>query len=241
VLSGTLDKPIKNLLSTELLLTRYLGILEPTLVELPEGATEERRELGNFEVAVCGETAVLHCYCGRLDPLPVSLQDLDHASPVQGLLACPACVEESLNAKSRTQMVESWIRRRRNAIDPNQHLYLPEKLQRLAAEGKIMRPKRYVYQVFFNIELKSDDHVLSTCNDKSCLNPYHLIIGKSPARKMSPSMKEDVLQWLAKNVSTQTIITLLKTKYGKVFSERTIQLLKKEFRQSDFTKTYSNC
>lgn len=223
-------------MSTSLLLTNYLGILEPTPVDAPKGSPEGRRELGNFELAVFGQSGVLDCACGRHEPIPVDLRDLERASPVQGLMACPYCVHESRAARSRTQMVEAWIRRRHKAINKTQHLYLPESLQRFADKGQLMRPRRYVYQVFFNIKLKSEDHVLSTCEDQFCLNPYHMMLGKSPARKVSPQMKSDIQQWSNNNASTQTILGLLKIKYGKSFSARTVQLIKKELRQSDFTK-----
>lgn len=236
VRSAILDTPDNGFMSTSLLLTAYLGILEPTTVEPPEGSPEGRRELGNFELAVFGQRGVLDCACGRHEPIPVALEDLEKASPVQGLLACPLCVHESRSARSRTQMVEAWIRRRRKAINKIQHLYLPESLERFAEKGQLLRPRRYVYQVFFNVKLKSDDHVLSTCDDQFCLNPYHMMLGKSPARKVSPQMKLDIQQWSNNNASTQTILGLLKIKYGKSFSARTVQLIKKELRQSGFTK-----
>ena len=228
-------------MSTSLLLTHYLGILDPTPIRLPEGVPSDRRELGNFEVSVYEASAVLNCACGRHEPIPVALLDLERASPIQGLLACPVCVRDSKGARSRTQMVEAWVRRRRNAIRQTEHLYLPESLQRFVSEGQLMRPRRYVYQVFFNIKLKSEDHVLSTCGDQFCLNPYHMMLGRSPARKVSPQMKSDITQWINNNASTQTILELLKTKYGKSLSARTVQLIKKELRQSDFTKTSFNC
>jgi hypothetical protein len=63
-----------------------------------------------------------------------------------------------------------------------------------------------------------------------------MMLGKSPARKVSPQMKLDIQQWSNNNASTQTILGLLKIKYGKSFSARTVQLIKKELRQSGFTK-----
>lgn len=224
-------------MSTSLLLTHYLGILDPTPVQPPEGVSLERREFGNFELAVFGKDALLDCACGRHEPIPVAVADLQRASPVQGLMACPVCVRDSRAARSRTQMVEAWVRRRRKAIRQAEHLYLPESLQRFVADGQLMRPRRYVYQVFFNKKLNSDDHVLSTCGDQFCLNPYHMMLGRSPARKVSPQMKSDITLWINNNASTQTILELLKTKYGKSLSARTVQLIKKELRQSDFTKT----
>lgn len=64
-----------------------------------------------------------------------------------------------------------------------------------------------------------------------------MMLGRSPARKVSPQMKSDIKLWINNNASTQTILELLKTKYGKSLSARTVQLIKKELRQSDFTKT----
>jgi hypothetical protein len=169
------------------------------------------------------------------------MRDVAHAAPIRGLMACPACVQESRTHPGRSRLIQAWFRRRKLAIKPDQHLYLPESLQRLVDEEEIMRPRRYVYKVFFDYDLLTEDKVLCSCGDKSCLNPYHMMIGKSPARKMTPEMQEAVERWLAMGKTTKSIVELLKIKFQKSFSIRTIQLIKKEFQQSVFTKSSFSC
>lgn len=228
-------------MSTSVFLTQYLGILEPVLSEPPDGLPDEVRELGNFELAVYGLTGVLHCQCGRQEPIALRLRDVAHAAPIRGLMACPACVRESRMNAGRSKLIQAWFKRRKLAIKPDQHLYLPESLQRLVDEEEIMRPRRYVYKVFFDYPLSPKDKVLCSCGDKSCLNPYHMMIGKSPARKMTPEMREAVQKWLTMGKTTKTIVELLKIRFQKSFSIRTIQLIKKELQQSDFTKSSYSC
>ena len=224
-------------MSTSVFLTEYLGILEPEPQELPTGEPQETYELGNFKVGVFDTTAVLNCFCGRFDPVPVRTKDLSHAAPIRGLYACPHCIEESRGSAGRSRLIQSWIRRRKLAIKPEQHLYIPESLQRLVDGQEVMRPRRYVYKVFFDMDLTIYDKVMCTCGDEFCVNPYHMMLSKSPARKMTPEMQEDVERWLNANISTTAILQLLKTKYQKSFSLRTIQLLKKEYQRSGFTKS----
>lgn len=224
-------------MSTAVFLTQYLGILDPVVQEVPEGKPDEIRELGNFELAVYGSVGVLRCQCGEFEPVAAQMRDIGHAAPIRGLLACPACVTESQNLTCRSKLIQAWVRRRRLAIRPDQHLYIPASLKRLVDDEEIMRPRRYVYKVFFNCELSTEDKILCTCGDESCVNPYHMMRSKSPARKMTPEMESNVKQWIQQNKSTTTIVNLLQMKYQKSFSIRTIQLLKKEFRQSVCTKS----
>lgn len=224
-------------MSTAVFLTEYLGILDPVVQDVPTGTPDEIRELGNFELAVYGSTGVLRCQCGEFPPVAARMRDISHAAPIRGLLACPACVEESRNLNCRSKLIQAWVRRRRLAIKPDQHLYIPANLKRLVADDEIMRPRRYVYKVFFNEELSTKDKILCTCGDESCVNPYHMMRSKSPARKMTPDMEAHVRQWLNQSKSTSTIVNLLRMKYEQSFSVRTIQLLKKEFQQSVCTRS----
>jgi len=228
-------------MSTSVFLTQYLGILEPVLSEPPGGIPDETRELGNFELAVYGQTGVLRCQCGRQDPIALRMRDVAHAAPIRGMMACATCIAESRTNPGRSKLIQAWFRRRKLAINPDEHLYLPESLHRLVDDEEIMRPRRYIYKVFFNCDLTTEDKVLCSCGDQSCLNPYHMMIGKSPARKMTPEMLEAVQAWLKNGKTTKSVVELLKIKFQKSFSIRTIQSLKKEFQQSGFTKSSFSC
>ena len=104
-----------------------------------------------------------------------------------------------------------------------------------------MRPRRCVYQVHYGVDFAADDHVLFTCGDPACLNPYHMMVGKSPAKKITPQMQDDIDEWLNLGIRTKTIVELLHKRYQKRISLRTIQLIQKSWRQSDATTNCSGC
>ena len=222
-------------------LTLCLGILDPVPVKIPDLPPNEIYNWGNFKVRAWETAATLTCLCGRAEKITVSIEDLKKASPVHGLSACSVCIKEYKQCKSRTQHVEAWIRRNRFGLDKNQHLYLPESLTRFVSDGQIMRPRRCVYQVHYGVDFAADDHLLFTCGDPACLNPYHMMIGKSPAKKITPQMQDDIDEWLNLGIRTKTIVELLHKRYQKKISLRTIQLIQKSWRQSDVTTNYSDC
>jgi hypothetical protein len=222
-------------------LTLCLGVLDPIPIEIPDTPPLESYRWGNFQVHAWGHAATLTCLCGRSEKIPAALADLKKASPLHGIEACEICIKEYKSSKSRTQQVEAWIRRNRLGIDQDKHLYLPENLQRFVSEGQIMRPRRCTYQTHYGVDLASEDHVLSTCGDAACLNPYHMMIGKSPAKKITPQMQNDIDEWLNLKIKTKTIVELLQKKYHKKISVRTIQLIQKEWRQSAGTTSFCGC
>jgi hypothetical protein len=222
-------------------LTLCLGILDPIPVEIPADPPKTVYRRGNFEVREWDTCSELRCLCGRSSAIPVHLNDLKKASALHGLEACDICVQEFKNSKSRSQLVEAWIRRNRFGLDNSAHLYLPENLKRFVSEGQVMRPKRCVYQAYHGVDLQSEDHVLSTCGDPACLNPLHMMLGKSPAKKITPQMEKDITAWLEKNIKTKAIVELVSHKYKKRISLRTIQLIQKQWRQSASTMSYCGC
>jgi len=222
-------------------LTLCLGVLDPIPIQIPQEPPKETYRWGNFLVHAWDEAATLTCLCGRSEKIPAALEDLKKASGLHGIEACEICIKEYKACKSRTQHVEAWIRRNRFGIQKDQHLYLPENLKRFVSEGQIMRPKRCVYQTHHGVDLGPEDHVLSTCGDPACLNPYHMMVGKSPARKITPQMQSDITEWLNLKIKTKTIVELLNRKYQRKVSLRTIQLIQKEWRQSAATTSYCGC
>ena len=222
-------------------LTLCLGVLDPVPITVPDTPPLETYNWGNFQVEAWEFEAVLTCLCGRSDKIHAALSDLKKASPVHGILACSCCITEYKQCKSRTHHVEAWIRRNKLALDKEQHLYLPENLKRFVSEGQIMRPRRCVYQVHHGVDLAPDDHVLSTCGDSACLNPHHMMIGKSPAKKITPQMQNDIDEWIKLQITTRTIVELLQKKYQKKISLRTIQLIRKDWQRSAVTTSYCGC
>ena len=218
-------------------LTLCLGIIDPTVVDVPEGPPESSYRRGNFNVQVWGEVAVLSCLCGRSEPIPVTLKDLKKASPLHGLEACKICVDEINACKSRTEHVQAWVNRNRYAIDNGSHIFFPENLSRLVLEGHISRPRRSIYQMFYGKDLQKKDKIICTCDEPNCLNPYHMMSSKSTATKVTPQMLEDIKKWIHQNINTKAIQQELKDKYHRKLSTRTIQMIRKE--QLAFVSTMS--
>jgi hypothetical protein len=54
-----------------------------------------------------------------------------------------------------------------------------------------------------------------------------MMLTASPATKVTPEMREDVKTWVARKVRNKTIQELLKTKYNRSLSLRTITNIKK--------------
>jgi hypothetical protein len=54
-----------------------------------------------------------------------------------------------------------------------------------------------------------------------------MMVAASPATKVTPEMREDVRTWISRKIKNKTIQQLLKTKYNRDLSLRTITNIKK--------------
>ena len=89
-----------------------------------------------------------------------------------------------------------------------------------------MRPRRFVYSKFYEVELSKQDKIMVTCGDPNCVNPHHLMRTKSPAAKVTPEIRQDVLSWTQKRLSSRMIQDLLEEKHKKSLSIRTISKIR---------------
>ena len=210
-------------------LVSVLGLLVQTPVDTPNGLVSKLYTLDSFRVEEYGDVSSLTCKCGRHKAIYVATSDLQRAHPVLGLYACPICLEELRAARSPSDKVAVWFRQNRLALNPNQHIYLPCSFARLvdSTDKTIMRPRRFVYAKFYNVTLSDADKILTTCGETECVNPYHMMLAASPATIVTPEMREDVKTWVARKIRNKTIQELLRTKYNKDLSLRTITNIKK--------------
>lgn len=210
-------------------LVSVLGLLVQTPVDPPKGMVSKSYTLDSFRVEEYGSVASLTCKCGRHEAIHVAASDLERAHPVLGVYACPICLEELRAARSPSDKVGVWFKQNRLALTPDQHIYLPCSFARLvdSTDKTIMRPRRFVYAKFYNVTLSDADKILTTCGETECVNPYHMMLAASPATKVTPEMREDVKTWVARKIRNKTIQELLKTKYNKNLSLRTITNIKK--------------
>jgi hypothetical protein len=210
-------------------LVTVFGLLEPTPVPTEEDVVQKCYTLDSFTVSLKGPVATLECRCQRTAPYRLAHSDLGRIHPASGWYACPICLNELRNARTASDKIGVWFVQNRPSLTKDQHLYLPKVFQRLVdtEENVIMRPKRFVYSKFYNVELTRRDKVLSTCGDPHCVNPYHMMVAASSATKMTPDMKQDAYSWFLKNISPRVVQQLLEIKYNRSFSLRTITNLKK--------------
>jgi hypothetical protein len=205
-----------------------LVVQTPLTAQKPDGDPENTYKLDAYTVEDFGSYARLTCSCGRSDPEWVATEDLARSHRVSGRFACPTCIQEDRDARSPSDQVSAWLAQNRIRVNAQDHLFLPKQFQRLVdRDGTIMRPRRFVFSKFYDIELATRDKVLPTCGCEDCVNPYHMMRTLSPATKVTPQMKEDVRLWLTKKFSNKTIQLLLEAKYNCQLSLRTITNLKK--------------
>lgn len=209
-------------------LISVFGLLSQTSVTKPNGPISNRYSLDSFFVEERGDAATLVCKCGRSQPFHLAVVDLERAHRVQGLYACPLCLEELKQARSPSDKVAVWFRQNRPCLTPDQHIYLPCSFARLidATEKTVMRPRRFVFAKFNNLTLSDKDKILTTCGDAECVNPHHMMLAASPATKVTPAIREDVKTWIARHISRRRIQELVETKYNRKLSLRTITNIK---------------
>jgi hypothetical protein len=210
-------------------LISVFGLLVQTPAKPPTRSISRVYTLDSFEVDEYDDISVLTCKCARHEPILIATDDLSRAHRVAGLFACPVCLEELKGARSPSDKVAVWFKQNRHTLTADQHVYLPCSFARLvdATDKTIMRPRRFVFAKFHNVMLSEQDKIMTTCGDTECVNPYHMMVAASPATKVTPEMREDVKTWISSKVKNKTIQQLLKTKYNRDLSLRTITNIKK--------------
>jgi hypothetical protein len=206
-----------------------LGLVEPTSVDRFDGPILRSDFWGDYYEERTSTTARLTCGCGRSEPLLLTLRDRARITELQPIRACPLCVQEFKDAKSRSAQVTAWLTRTR-AQQKNHHIYFPFEATRLVKGSKILRPRRLVYEVYYKVDLSTSDRVVCSCGDSECMNPLHLGLVKNPAQKLTPHIKEEIKQWLTKKMKTSVVTQVVKQKYGISITQRTVQRLNRELQ-----------
>ena len=216
-----------------------LGLLEPKTPPDLAGATLDREFRGHWEVVHYEGASVWTCRCGRSKPLLTAADDLHKVRLPVGLQACEICQEEDKTARGKSGRLAAWLGRHRNCIDKHQHLYLPADhgFCRFSEEDKNMRTRRFVYEQFWKTSVGAGNCVLVRCLDRSCINPHHLWVSKSPAQKVSEPVRRFILHLTAKGVPSKVIQQLLLEQHSLKLSLRSVQLIRSETSGSKSSDT----
>ena len=226
---------------------RCFGLSDPTMIHT-EGwdwwkkATWLRRSrLGNFDVEEYdnnqGGINMLTCCCGRSDAVYLTHADLKKANPIKGLHACEVCLDEIDACSHPRDQVAAFIRQNRSRIDAETCLMLPVPMCRLFSDKVSQRPRRFVYEVYHETKLTTQDKVLCTCGNSECVNPHHIHCAKSTSTKLTPEIKTHWAQWLGQGIAHRTIKDLTYDKFGRSLSIRTIGNFKRSLQQSQSTQS----
>jgi hypothetical protein len=217
----------------------HLGLLEPKIPTEPTGVVLGQEIRGHWAVVHHAEASSWVCRCGRSTPLLVAAEDLRRIRLPVGLQACEICQEEDKSARGKSGRLAAWLARYRNCIDTEQHLYLPADhgFCRMSEEDKNMRTRRFVYEQFWRKPVGSGNCVLVKCLDRSCINPYHLWVSKSPAQKVSEASRQLILRLTDKGVPSKAIQQLLLDQHSLKLSLRSVQLIRSEISKSKSSGT----
>jgi len=212
------------------------GLLDAEQVSIPDDPPDSTEQLDYLSIEHHGETVVAACQCRRTPPVALLAKDFERRCQLASSFACPVCTAELKNAasSSASDRFQAWMLQHKYVIDPGEHLYasvLPKRLVD-STDGTLMRPRRFIYARFFGVDLETKDKVLMKCGDANCLNPYHMHLATSPAKKVSFDMHLDVLRWAKRKMTNRAIQELIEMRHGQSISVRTISALRNKPLQS---------
>lgn len=213
------------------------GLLDAEPLPIPTGTPDRVEKLDYLHIERHGGVVVASCQCRRTPPVALKEADYNRRCRLASAFACPVCTSELKNAQggSSSDKFQAWVLQHKYAIDPVEHLYasvLPKRLVD-SADGTLMRPRRFIYARFHGVDLETKDKVLMKCGDANCLNPHHMHLAASPAKKVSSEMHLDVLKWAKNKMTNKTIQELLQIRHGQNISVRTISALRNKPLQSE--------
>lgn len=214
------------------------GLLDAEPLPLPEDPPERTEQLDYLRIDRHGASVVATCQCRRTPPVALLAKDFERRCRLASSFACPVCTAELKSAatSSASDRFQAWMLQHKYVIDPVEHLYasvLPKRLVD-STDGTLMRPRRFIYARFFGVDLETKDKVLMKCGDATCLNPHHMHLATSPAKKVSSDMHLDVLRWAKRKMTNKAIQELIEMTHGQNISVRTISALRNKPLQSEF-------
>lgn len=209
-----------------------LGLMNPKPVTPPRGEPLETLQVDSLEVQLWPCAARLRCSCGRTTALLIDRGDWEASESPYGRYHCHVCQREAQEAKTHAKRLNAWLER--SPFTDDQHVVLPKPLQNVrSGNGETTRIKRYVYETFHKVSLNPKQVVLSSCKVENCINPKHLYVAGSSARKVTPEIQEFIEECLRAHQKNQKIATEVLNRFNVKLSVRTISNLKKELRASN--------
>ena len=211
------------------------GLLDAETVPMPDGPPNSLEQLDYLQIAHYDATVVASCQCRRSAPVALLRSDFDRRCRLATAFACPVCTSELKqgSSASASDRFQYWLMQHKFVIDRTEHLYasvLPKRLVDMV-DGTLMRPRRFIYAKFHGVDLTTKDKVLMKCGDANCLNPHHMHLAASPAKKISSEMHIDILKWAQRKMTNKAIQELLEIHHGRNISVRTISKLRNESPQ----------
>lgn len=213
------------------------GLLDAKTAPIPQGTPDSIEQLDYLRIAHHGDTVVASCQCRRTPPVALSAADFGRRCRLATAFACPVCTSELKqgSSASASDRFQYWLMQHKYVIDRREHLYasvLPKRLVDMV-DGTLMRPRRFIYAKFHGVDLTSKDKVLMKCGDANCLNPHHMHLAASPAKKVSSEMHFDILRWAQHSMTNKAIQELLEIHHGRNISVRTISALRNKSPHSE--------
>lgn len=214
-------------------LSSVFGLLDTeTSTDVPTSTLDfsNAARLDLFKYVRTNNYIALKCSCNRQnEPYFIKQSLFDRIFPTQGQFACEICLNDKRNAKTIKDQIQLALIQNDELIQKGHHLLLDFPNDKIydPVKQQMVRVRRIVYELYYNIKLESNKHVLTVCDNKNCLCPSHLLAALSPAVKVTPDMQSDIHAWSAKKLPNQTIKELIQQKYQKSVSLRTIINIKK--------------
>lgn len=183
-----------------------------------------------FKYVKIDNHVALKCSCKRQhEPYFIEQSLFDRIFPTQGIFACETCLNDKRNAKTIKDQIQLALVQNADSIEQGNHLILDFPSDKIydPVKQQMVRVRRIIYELYYNITLESNQNVLTVCGNKQCLCPSHLLAARSPAVKVTPEMRADIHAWASRNLPNKTIRELIQHKYQKSVSLRTIINIKK--------------
>lgn len=191
---------------------------------------EFSENLDLFRYGITKNYVALVCRCGRQkEPYYIKRSLFECIYPVQGSFACESCLSDKRNAKTIKDYIKLALIQNAETIEKGHHLLLDFKSDKVYDPFKkqMVRVRRIIYELYYNVSLESNRNVITACTNKNCLNPLHLLAAQSPAVKVTPDIQNDIHAWAADKMPNKSIQELVQIKYQKTISLRTIINVKK--------------
>lgn len=201
-------------------------LLDPPLPEQPADTSTGTETIGHWDVSFFSTAVLWTCRCGRSAPFLMRAVDYSRVELPRDLAACEVCRGEFRAASTKWKRLDAWLNRARNTLSET------ECVLRDDLTKPNPRLRRRVYEHFWKKSVPSGHCVRSKCSNKLCINPYHLCLVNTPAKKHSPESMAFLLRLLESGTPTDIAQQLLREKHSIELSLRSIQETRKGLKAS---------